>query len=53
MIAQIRPESIEAHDSIRRLNELAFGGAMEAKLVDALRKGGHVAVSLVAGSPAC
>lgn len=53
MIAQIRPESSEDHDSIRRVNQLAFGGVLEAKLVDALREGGHVAVSLAADSPAC
>lgn len=51
MIAQIRPESIEDHDSIRRVNQLAFGGAMEATLVNALREGGHFTVSLVAELP--
>lgn len=48
MIVQIRPETSDDHDSIRRVNHLAFGGETEAKLVDALRDGGHVSVSLVA-----
>lgn len=48
MIVQIRPEIFEDHDSIRRVNQLAFGGEMEADLVDALRDGGHFTVSLVA-----
>jgi putative acetyltransferase len=50
MIVQIRSENSLDHDSIRRVNRLAFGGAMEATLVDALRVGGHVTVSLVAVS---
>jgi len=48
MIVQIRPEISDDHDSIRRVNQLAFGGVVEARLVDALREGSHFTVSLVA-----
>ena len=47
----IRPEdseSLEERSLIRRINEEAFGGPDEAKLVDNLRADGHVLVSLVA-----
>lgn len=44
----IRPETIADHDAIRQINRLAFGHDAEARLVDALREGGYVRVSLVA-----
>jgi putative acetyltransferase len=44
----IRPETSEVRDAIREVNRLAFGGNDEARLVDALRDGGYVQVSLVA-----
>ncbi len=44
----IRFESPADHDAIRRVNRLAFGQNEEADLVDALRAGGFVHVSLVA-----
>lgn len=44
----IRPETSADHESIRHVNRLAFGQDNEARLVDALRDGGHVQVSLVA-----
>lgn len=44
----IRPETRSDHESIRHVNQLAFGQNDEARLVDALRDGGHVRVSLVA-----
>jgi len=50
VIVQIRPETVDDHDSIRHVNQRAFGGSMEADLVDALRVGGHVTASLVAES---
>ena len=34
----IRPETTAGHDAIRRVNEEAFGGPIEAKLVDAIRE---------------
>jgi putative acetyltransferase len=33
----IRPETAADHDEIRRVNDEAFGGAIEAKIVDAIR----------------
>jgi putative acetyltransferase len=33
----IRPETAADHDAIRKLNDEAFGGLIEAKLVDAIR----------------
>jgi len=48
---QIRPEnshSAEELAAIRALNEAAFGAPLEADLVDNLRAGGHVLLSLVA-----
>ena len=44
----IRPETSADHDAIRHVNRLGFGQGDEARLVDALRDGGHVRVSLVA-----
>ena len=44
----IRPETSADHEAIRHVNRLAFGQDEEARLVDALRDGGHVRVSLVA-----
>ena len=44
----IRPETSTDHESIRHVNRLAFGQDDEARLVDALRVGGYVRVSLVA-----
>lgn len=45
---EIRPETPGDIPAIRAVNGLAFGQADEAVLVDALRDGGHGAVSLVA-----
>jgi putative acetyltransferase len=44
----IRPETSADHDAIRQVNGLAFGQDAEAQLVDALRDGGYLRVSLVA-----
>src|SRR5262245_33949243 len=44
----IRCEPADDLDSIRHVNRLAFGQDAEARLVDALRDGGYVRVSLVA-----
>jgi putative acetyltransferase len=44
----VRPESTADEDAIRHVNRLAFGQDEEARLVDALREGGFVRVSLVA-----
>ena len=44
----IRPESTADQEAIRHVNRLAFGQDGEARLVDALRDGGYVRVSLVA-----
>ena len=44
----IRLEEIEDQKGIRRVNELAFGQAMEADLVDGLRANAHPNISLVA-----
>ena len=44
----IHPETAADHESIRHVNRLAFGQGEEARLVDALREGGFVRVSLVA-----
>jgi putative acetyltransferase len=43
-----RPESATDHEAIRHVNRLAFGQDEEARLVDVLRDGGYVRVSLVA-----
>jgi putative acetyltransferase len=44
----VRTETIKDHESIRRVNELAFGRQNEADLVDALRANACAYVSLVA-----
>ena len=44
----IRPESAADEDATRHVNRLAFEQNDEARLVDALRDGGFVRVSLVA-----
>ncbi|MBY0528511.1 MAG: N-acetyltransferase [Gemmataceae bacterium] len=44
----IRPETDADHDAIREVNRRAFGQDAEARLVEALRLGGHVCTSLVA-----
>lgn len=44
----VRPETPADGAAVRRLNELAFGRADEARLVDRLRDSGVLAVSLVA-----
>jgi putative acetyltransferase len=44
----IRPETSADYEAIRHVNRLAFGQDDEAHLVDALREGGYVRLSLVA-----
>lgn len=44
----IRPEKEADFDTVRQVNTLAFGGAAEATLVDALRKSAELCISLVA-----
>ncbi len=44
----IHPETAADLDTIRHVNRVAFGQDAEARLVDALRDGGFVGVSLVA-----
>jgi putative acetyltransferase len=44
----IRAEISQDRESIHRVNELAFGQAGEADLVDALRQNAHPHISLVA-----
>lgn len=44
----VRPEKPEDIPAIRIVNRLAFGGAAEADLVDALRRNGKTVISLVA-----
>ncbi|MCA9174366.1 MAG: N-acetyltransferase [Planctomycetales bacterium] len=48
MTVAIRPETDQDKSSIRKVNQAAFDGDDEANLVDALRDGGFVDVSLVA-----
>jgi putative acetyltransferase len=48
MSVHIRPETAADYEAIRHVNRLAFGQPAEAQLVDALREGGHVRLSLVA-----
>jgi putative acetyltransferase len=48
MNISIRPETRCDRDAIFRVNSLAFGQDTEARLVDALRDGGYVRLSLVA-----
>jgi putative acetyltransferase len=43
----IRPENDQDRTTIWNINQVAFGGDAEANLVDALREGGFVEVSLV------
>jgi putative acetyltransferase len=44
----IRPESVQDHAAVAGVNHAAFGGQVEAKLVERLRGDGLVIVSLVA-----
>jgi putative acetyltransferase len=44
----VRTEKTEDHESVRRVNELAFGQRNEADLVDALRANARPYISLVA-----
>lgn len=44
----VRTETPEDHESVRRVNELAFGRRNEADLVDALRVNARPYISLVA-----
>jgi putative acetyltransferase len=44
----IRPETAADHDAMRHIDRLAFGQDTEARLVDALREGRFVRLSLVA-----
>jgi putative acetyltransferase len=44
----VRPEVTADHEAIRHVNRLAFGQDDEARLVDALRDGGYLRLSLVA-----
>jgi putative acetyltransferase len=48
MSVTIRPETTGDHEAIRHVNRLAFSQDDEVRLVDALRDGGYVRVSLVA-----
>jgi putative acetyltransferase len=48
MSVAIRLEFAADHEAIRQVNRLAFGQDEEARLVDALRVGGYIRVSLVA-----
>jgi putative acetyltransferase len=50
MDVTIRPEIAADSPVIRQVNEAAFGGTEEAELVESLRTGGLVLVSLVAES---
>jgi putative acetyltransferase len=43
-----RPETAADHEAIWHVNRLAFGQEDEARLVDALRSGGYLRLSLVA-----
>lgn len=46
--AIIRDETERDHDAVHEIHRLAFAGEEEARLVDALRHAGDVAISLVA-----
>src|SRR5258708_6314603 len=48
MTPTIRQEASADREAIRHVNQLAFGRDDEAGIVEALRNGGHVRVSLVA-----
>jgi putative acetyltransferase len=50
MTPEIRPEADHDREAVWSLNRAAFGAEDEANLVDALRDGGYVEVSLVAES---
>lgn len=52
MSTVIRPETGQDHEAVWRVNQMAFEGDAEANLVDALRDGGYVEVSLVAEADA-
>jgi putative acetyltransferase len=45
---EIRKEGMEDHDAIRRVNELAFEGEIEAGIVEALRNTDEFIISMVA-----
>lgn len=45
---RVRPERTEDHEAVCRLNDLAFGGPLEARLVDTLRDAVSTFISLVA-----
>jgi putative acetyltransferase len=45
---EVRPEKPDDLEAIREVNRQAFGQEDEARLVDALRDGGHVRLALVA-----
>ena len=47
-MVEIRDETPSDYSAIRELNERAFGGAAEAKLVDMLRAAKKIVISLVA-----
>jgi len=47
-LPRIRLETASDREAVFRVNALAFGREDEARLVDALREGGRVALSLVA-----
>lgn len=44
----VRPEQPGDGEAVAHVNDAAFGQAVESRLVDALRRGGHAAISLVA-----
>ena len=48
MTSLVRPEQPGDALAIAGINDRAFGGADESKLVDAIRKSGHPVISLVA-----
>src|SRR5205823_2166608 len=48
LLITVRSESLNDHAGIRELNERAFGGVVEARLVDMLRAAGKTVVSLIA-----
>jgi putative acetyltransferase len=45
---EIRPETPQDIDSLRRINELAFGRSEEANIIDKMRRRGALTLSLVA-----
>jgi putative acetyltransferase len=47
-VVEIRNETPNDYSAIRELNERAFGGPVEAKLVDMLRAANNIVISLVA-----